>query len=268
MQQIKAHLAKVKRLINIARPADLPPLKRIDAAEPNAKKKFEPPLFGKKRTFGLGNPKAAAASASPSSTANAEPTSAASAEAEFVEEFDDDENDEEQKADSHCDSSTEGKGDNSHNDTAECAKAQNNEALTSANSADERQQPAVDDEIALVNSTVDVPETKEPASMATVPIDSDSVESSARDEQQANKSKIAERKQAQRVQAVDEAAAKPANQTRHRQRNANRTRGQKRAHIDVDEAEEEQSPNKFADWLPPENQTGDGITDLNTKFGY
>lgn len=264
----------MKRLINIARPVDLPPLKRIDAAEPNAKKKFELPLFGKKRTFGLGNPKAAAASASLSSTASARPTSTAnaSAEAEFVEEFDDDENDEEKKADGRCDSSTGSKGDNrNNNDTAECAKAQNNEALTSANSTtDQGQPPAVDDEIALVNSTVDVPETKEPASMSTASIGSDSVESTVRDEHgEANKRKMPERKQAERVQAVDEAAAaKPANQTRHRPRNANRTRGQKRAHIDVDEAEEEHSPNKFADWLPPQNQTGDGITDLNSKFGY
>lgn len=264
LQQVKTSLAKVKRLINIARPADLPPLKRVDTAEPGTKKKFELPLFGKKRTFGLGNPKATTTSATKQSDSNTQNTPAE--QTDFVEEFDDDDEGPPRSND-----------DNSPNKIAECGKAQNNNLSSSSKDTDneqkktQRRQHVDIDETVPVNSTIDVPETKQPASMTTASIESDSITSAAReaiDEQQSDDTRLPERTQTERVRTNDKEADKPANQISHKSRHRNRQRGQKRAHIDVDEAEEELSPTKFADWIPPENQSGDGITDLNSKFGY
>ncbi|XP_023298639.2 kanadaptin [Lucilia cuprina] len=46
-----------------------------------------------------------------------------------------------------------------------------------------------------------------------------------------------------------------------------RQRG-KRQEVDMMEDDVEESSDKYAKWVPPENQTGDGFTELNKKFGY
>ncbi|XP_067632230.1 kanadaptin [Eurosta solidaginis] len=43
---------------------------------------------------------------------------------------------------------------------------------------------------------------------------------------------------------------------------------QKRQGIDLDELEEHESSEKYAKWVPPPNQSGDGYTELNKKYGY
>lgn len=63
-----------------------------------------------------------------------------------------------------------------------------------------------------------------------------------------------------------EATSKISNR---RKRNRNRNRGeQMRDNIDIDDTEEVRDTEKYASWMPPENQAGDGITDLNSKYGY
>lgn len=46
-----------------------------------------------------------------------------------------------------------------------------------------------------------------------------------------------------------------------------RQRG-KRSELDLDDNADYESSDKYAKWIPPENQTGDGMTELNKKFGY
>lgn len=64
----------------------------------------------------------------------------------------------------------------------------------------------------------------------------------------------------------DEAAAHKKRRQRARQR-ANK---QQRQDVDMDlnELAEHEEDEKYAKWVPPSNQSGDGITHLNDKFGY
>ncbi|XP_054725866.1 kanadaptin [Anastrepha obliqua] len=43
---------------------------------------------------------------------------------------------------------------------------------------------------------------------------------------------------------------------------------QKRQDADMNELEEHESSEKYAKWVPPSNQSGDGYTELNAKYGY
>ncbi|XP_017483074.1 PREDICTED: kanadaptin [Rhagoletis zephyria] len=56
-------------------------------------------------------------------------------------------------------------------------------------------------------------------------------------------------------------SAKKKRRQRQRQR-------QKRLESDIDELEEHESSDKYAKWVPPPNQSGDGYTELNEKYGY
>lgn len=53
-----------------------------------------------------------------------------------------------------------------------------------------------------------------------------------------------------------------------KQKSKNRHRNKMRHQIDIDDTEEDTSPQKYSGWMPPENQTGDGMTALNSKYGY
>ncbi|XP_061390040.1 kanadaptin [Musca vetustissima] len=59
-------------------------------------------------------------------------------------------------------------------------------------------------------------------------------------------------------------AASTESSKKRRQRNRQRTKRE----ADMDDDIEYESSEKYAKWVPPENQTGDGITELNKKYGY
>lgn len=53
-----------------------------------------------------------------------------------------------------------------------------------------------------------------------------------------------------------------------RKKRRQRQRRQKRQEIDMENLEEHDSNEKYAKWVPPANQSGDGYTELNDKYGY
>lgn len=52
-----------------------------------------------------------------------------------------------------------------------------------------------------------------------------------------------------------------------RKRNRNRS-DKKHERMDYDDASEGTDSTKYSGWVPPVDQSGDGITDLNSKYGY
>lgn len=63
---------------------------------------------------------------------------------------------------------------------------------------------------------------------------------------------------------VQSSSAGPSSSNKNKNRQRNKVRNQ----IDIDDTEEEANPQKYSGWIPPENQTGDGVTALNSKYGY
>lgn len=53
-----------------------------------------------------------------------------------------------------------------------------------------------------------------------------------------------------------------------KKRSRQRLRNTNRENVDMSESIEEEEVGKYSKWIPPENQAGDGFTELNKKFGY
>lgn len=63
----------------------------------------------------------------------------------------------------------------------------------------------------------------------------------------------------------DEAGSSTKRKRNNRNRNRNRNKNHR---MDYDESEELTDSTKYSGWVPPQDQQGDGMTDLNSKFGY
>lgn len=79
---------------------------------------------------------------------------------------------------------------------------------------------------------------------------------------------------AKKRELVEEEDEKPADEqaplsipVAKKRRNRNKGREKYRENVDMDDTEE-MIEEKYSKWVPPENQAGDGFTELNKKFGY
>lgn len=231
-------------MINIARPLELPPLKLAnDSPATDAKKKAALPLFGKKRTFGFGKPTAAPTKPAPKPIIIDDDSS----QKRNVEEFDDDDDD---------------VGDNKTNEaTSESsARMENNEVPLS--SPGEHKTISVNKNERQKDAEIDEPaqSSNRSSSGSSKVVTDESVgklPTSVHDEHHETQAQ-----QPDENTVTDKTSSK-------RKRIRYRNRGDKgRDNIDMDDIEEPLESDKYSKWMPPENQSGDGITDLNSKYGY
>lgn len=105
-----------------------------------------------------------------------------------------------------------------------------------------------------------LPRLSPPPSYSDTPIEqaADEDEEMLSDSEQPTNSKLKEITET----AVDKLSAK-------KKRNRPRHRGDKgRDNNDADETGEVLGTEKYSGWVPPQNQSGDGMTNLNSKYGY
>lgn len=240
--RIKADIQRVTRLINIARPIELPPLKSDDTKSDRsqAKKKFELPLFGKKKTFGFDRLKQQAVNAKPS-----KPSETQMNDGETIEEFDDDENDtksSKQMAEGVSETAT--------------TESPIDEALKVATGCDDEIKESTS-AVAKGKSVIKEQEIIHEKKMPTAKINDTTHHKSTPSQPPATATDVENEKNNPEPPVVNT-----------KSRNKNRNRNKARQQIDIDDTEEDTSPQKYSGWMPPSNQSGDGITDLNSKYGY
>lgn len=199
------------------------------------KKKIQLPLFGKKKTFGFDKLKQQVSSHK-STTSEETKTN----ENKPIEEFDDDDDD-----------NNDDDGATKHTVVDE-EKAVDLTFKKSPKIELSKVEKSCDEQINEFNSKIDTEqiETKE---------NKNKVDSSDHLKHENPKHLPAEEKV---VENSSGSSASTKNRSKHRNRN------KARQQIDIDETEEEKSPQKYSGWVPPSNQSGDGITDLNSKYGY
>lgn len=247
MQRIKADIQKVQKLINIAKPFELPSLNAntstaTHASSSSAQSKKSLPLFGKKKTFGFDKLKLQVTNKNVASASDDK-----AKQSESVEEFDEDDND-----DSETKMANESKKIAVENEvikepiTVDTAMTKTTTGCD--NPTDEMAPPAQAETIEMTNKSPAIDVSHDQSnSMGQLPIDNV-------DDDDNN--------QLATPQIGSSSGANNKIKTKNRQRKKARQR------IDIDEADEDTSPQKYSGWMPPENQTGDGMTSLNSKYGY
>lgn len=264
--RIKADIQKVKKLINIARPIELPPLRQIDQTASDAsqtKKKINLPLFGKKKTFGFDKLKMQV-----SNQSKGDPSAENSTEqAEPVEEFDDDNNEDTKSAIKTNEDESKVKPKHSSLktiDEKDCDAQTTSDSITSVSNKSAATTEATSAEEKEIKS----PKFKEEVTKNT----EKAKPNAPNNEKSSHSSARIDSKNIATQETVDEESTTQQNAnagSSNKNRNKNRHRGNKmRYQVDIDETEEDTTPQKYSGWMPPENQTGDGMTDLNSKYGY
>lgn len=211
------------------------------------KKKFELPLFGKKKTFGLDKLKQVA-KVTQSNEKKIDPAAS-------IEEFDDDDEEEATKSTNEPNTiSVDGTV------AKDCPVVETSERL--AESCDE-QIKVSNCKVSKENvdttekvETIDKIETKIEKKSTAPKIDTD------------HKPSAPSRSTNEKIPNETNEKSHPETIASTKNKNKNRNRNKIRHQIDIDETEEDTTPQKYSGWMPPSNQSGDGITDLNSKYGY
>lgn len=243
LQRIKLDIQRVQRLINIVKPIELPPLKCEQTATDASKSKKNLPLFGKKKSFGFEKLKLQVATKQPSSSNQNEADAT-----DTIEEFDDDD-------DANANKTNE-KTSKIANSNAETISI----AVESIKSIDEGNNCELKSTQEL-QCTKEIPPTTKEKRKENKKIHEHSESININEQHDSTNNSLSN------VNASTEgsgSSSRAANDKKSKNRHRNKTRH----HIDIDDTEEDTSPQKFSSWMPPENQTGDGITELNSKYGY
>lgn len=236
-------MIKIKKLINIARPIQLPPLEIVDntAKIDEQKKKGTLPLFGKKNTFGFNKQKPAVTQISKEIHEEKQLVK----ENESIEEFDDDD--------------IEKDNDNHKNVTESSTKINDLDKIKAMSTESPKSNIGID-----VQTDLSITLDSQKAHLSSDHSITEKVE---------NLSDTIELKTEMSItkDTVNDnnlhLNTTNSNLTRNKSRNRKRNRSSA-AHNQGNNIDEDTSPDKFAAWLPPENQAGDGITNLNAKYGY
>lgn len=241
--RIKGDIQKVKKLINIARPIELPPLKSDGkkSNESQTKKSFELPLFGKKKTFGFDKLK--------QHTVNAKQIKSIENKVEddeSIEEFDEDENDMKSTRQINTESVSETK--TKENSIVEASKIATNcdEEIKESTSATEKEKPEIKERQKIDQKKLTTSKINDTDHHKPIPSQPSSDKTT--------------------IEKNNPEPPKTVASTKNRRKIRNRYKA--RQQIDIDDTEEDTSPQKYSKWVPPSNQSGDGITDLNSKYGY
>lgn len=238
VQQIRADIAKVKRMIQIARPIDLAPIgKQPESQSSEVKKKLELPLFGKRFGFTKLKPKIVTASKPTEQQTTDNQT------IESIEEFDDD--DEERKMVESDE--IEDKDEDKIPLKDEAAKDES--AVSCSN---EIKQPTP------VTESFKKPDTKINEQISSASFIN--AQSTKPTEMLLEKTKPKVEK-INKPSKIDQQTSVPVKMPMR-----NNKSKQLRRLVDIDDTEEDKK--KFSQWLPPKDQSGDGFTHLNSKFGY
>lgn len=232
MQQIKADIAKVKRMIQIARPIDLASIgKQSEPQASEVKKKLELPLFGKR--FGFTKLKSTIVRQKEQQTSDNNQT------IESIEEFDDDE--EIVGADRIKNEDNIPLKDEMLKDKSAASCSDEKEHTKSVTESSEEPKPIIINEqisSAVCNS-----------GQSTEPTEKMSEQTKPKVEKINKPSKIDQKTSFPVKMPMRNTKSKPL-----------------RKLVDIDDSEEDKK--KFSQWLPPKDQSGDGVTHLNAKFGY
>lgn len=224
LQSLRNDHVRLQRLIRIARPIDLPPLK-LDGDATNAEvkpKKLNLPLFGKR-----GGPFKFGKSATAISTKSvASPQTSGNTTNDYK-------SDEEEIEDKE--------------------EPITNVELEPIPKACEEKRRKLSSSEQLAEESIGVTESTPRKYSSKVDESSSTVN---RDAERAANDNAAE------AEAAAAAAVK-------KRRNRIRIRGDRyRENVDIDDSVEHKDVAKYSTWVPPDNQSGDGSTNLNQKYGY
>lgn len=206
------------------------------------------PLFGKKKTFGFDKLKLQV-STKQSTSSNQSEASAG----ESIEEFDDDDKTNEISAKKSEISSTENVP-----KTASTKSINDNSISHISKSCDEPTQDFVRE-----TNVKEIPITQEKKTS-----EGQEIQGEQQPEGQLLNDDTERDDDSKNALNVSSTSSNSSSGQKNKHKGKSRQRNKVRHQIDIDETEEDTSPQKYSGWMPPDNQTGDGMTALNSKYGY
>ncbi|EDW83668.1 uncharacterized protein Dwil_GK13733 [Drosophila willistoni] len=238
LQRIKVEQQKIERLIKIAKPTALPysstsAKESIPSTQEESVAKKQLPMIGKRNQFS----KFKVVKATPSTQVTSHLKAFASDEEEVEQE---EEEEETVKVETKPDA------------TPPTSTNKNEESLEASNANESQLEiPSFTEEVlaGLLTGNENTP-TETEAIQYSTPAETKAFQESKTSEV------IAE--------TVEDAVSQKKPRPRHRERNKPRLD----VDMDINELAEHEDSAKYAKWVPPADQSGDGITHLNEKFGY